>query len=91
MGAGDIEGVASEPALHLQYLGHNGPIEGPSSFVTGGVKHHASSERLWGGDGILKTVRLDRVEVSVQEPETSLPKPQSAMLSPKEFRKGVGS
>ena len=84
-GKGDIA-----TALHLQYLGPSNPAGGPSSFVSGGAKEHDSSERLWGGDGILKTVRLERVEMSAPEPDTSVWRPESAVLPSEHPKKMQG-
>ncbi|KAL8824949.1 MAG: hypothetical protein Q9191_004706 [Dirinaria sp. TL-2023a] len=77
--------AASEPALHRQYLAPKRLAqEGPSFTVSGGTtEYYASSERLWTGEGILKTVKFERVEEtsSVSDPDGSSPsRPPNAML-----------
>ena len=56
---------ASEPALHQQYLSFNGGYRQESSFsISGGAGYNDPDTRLWSGGGIMKTVRLERVEES---------------------------
>ncbi|KAL8828167.1 MAG: hypothetical protein Q9170_006719 [Blastenia crenularia] len=75
--------TASEPALHRQYLEFNGyKKKSPFMISSGAAYHDPREERLhWNGEGILKTVELDRIEESFSSDSEALPRmPQNAMF-----------
>lgn len=78
----------SEPALHQQYLGFSGGYkQEPPFLISQGAAYHDPGGRLWSGDGIMKTVQLERVEESFAldgEPEYGLPATPNATIPPSE-------
>lgn len=84
MQPGDVirgKDAAGDSALHRQYLEPHGPTQGSSIVVSGGADHHRTpNESAWSGDGILKTVKMERVESTGHM--NLLSRPQKAMLSP---------
>ena len=80
--------AANEPALHQQYLELNEDHRQGSPFsMCSGAACHDPDADFWSGDGIMKTVRLDRVEESMVSDSTSILQiPQNAVLPSKPLK-----
>ena len=66
-------------ALAKQYLGP-GNSQVSAGVVTAGLENSTPTDELWGGDGILKTVKLEQKETQAPRPRSSLLRPAEAVL-----------
>ncbi|KAL8794430.1 MAG: hypothetical protein Q9195_003017 [Heterodermia aff. obscurata] len=68
-------------ALAKHYLGPgSSDAQGTLSYATGGPENLTPSDELWGGDGILKTVKLEQMETPAPRPASLPVRPPEAVL-----------
>lgn len=73
-------------ALAKHYLGPTGDVQGTSSYVTAGPENLTPTDELWGGDGILKTVKVEQMKTPAPRPGSLLARPPDAVLPVEQAR-----